>query len=59
MPREKIKSLIEDNSGEVLNSVSKKTTYLIAGEKTGSKLEKAKKLNIKILNKEEFLKLLS
>ncbi len=59
MPREKIKSLIEENSGEVLNSVSKKTTYLIAGEKAGSKLEKAKKLNIKILNKEKFLKLLS
>ena len=58
LSRENLKNLIEENSGKVLNSISSKTNYLIAGEKSGSKLEKAKKLNIKILSKEDFLNLL-
>ena len=48
---EKVKSL----GGKVSNSISKKTSYLVAGDKTGSKLIKAEKLGVKILNEQEFL----
>ena len=58
LSREDLKNLIEENSGKVLSAISSKTNYLIAGEKAGSKLEKAKKLNVKIINKEEFLNLI-
>lgn len=56
--RDDIKNLIEKNSGKVLNSISKKVDYLIAGEKAGSKLEKAKENNIKIINLKEFMNIL-
>ena len=45
--------------GKVTSSVSKNTDYVVAGESAGSKLEKAKSLNVKILNEVEFLKLFS
>ncbi|ABR31356.1 NAD-dependent DNA ligase LigA [Thermosipho melanesiensis] len=57
--REEIKKIIEENGGKVSNSVSSKTNFLIAGEEPGSKLEKAKRLNIKIISEEDFLKLIS
>ncbi|PZC49196.1 MAG: DNA ligase (NAD+) [Chloroflexi bacterium] len=50
----KIKSL----GGSVTGSVSKKTTYLVAGEEPGSKLEKAQELNIPVLNERGFLDLM-
>ncbi|MBD3244926.1 MAG: NAD-dependent DNA ligase LigA, partial [Candidatus Moranbacteria bacterium] len=56
--REQLKSLIRDHNGQVISSVSPTTDYLIVGDKPGSKLEKAKKLNVSILNKDGFLKLL-
>jgi len=40
-------------------SINKKTNYLVAGDKSGSKLNKAKSLNIKILNEDEFLNLIN
>lgn len=46
---------IEANGGTVASGVSKKTTHLLAGEKAGSKLEKAQKLGVTIVNEEEFL----
>lgn len=52
--KEKIKAL----GGEVSESVSKKTTAVIAGESAGSKLEKAQKLGISVLDEEGFIKLL-
>ena len=50
--------MIENNGGKISGSVSKKTNFVIAGDEAGSKLEKAKELNIKILSEEDFLSLL-
>jgi len=58
MSREQAKEKIRELGGEVSGTVSKKTDYVVAGENPGSKYEKAKKLNIKILNEKEFLKLI-
>lgn len=57
-PRNHFVSIIEENSGSVSESVSKKTSYVLVGLDAGSKLEKAQKLGIKILNEKEFYKLL-
>jgi len=54
LPREFFVKVIEDNGGKVSGSVSKNTDYLLAGEKAGSKLAKAKSLGVQILNEEEF-----
>ena len=53
------KEVINKYGGSTTNSISKKTDFLIAGVGAGSKLEKAKKLNIKILNEQEFLKFIN
>ena len=53
------RSLIDKNSGINTSSISKKTSYLIAGENMGpSKREKAEKLGIPIISEDEFLSLL-
>jgi len=49
---------IEKRGGKVANIVTSKTTYLLAGESAGSKLDKANKLKIKIINEKEFTKML-
>lgn len=51
--------LIEDNGGEVASSVSKNVGLVLAGEDAGSKLEKAQKLGIRIIDEEEFKRMLS
>jgi len=56
--RDYFKDLIEGNGGKVSGSISSKTDYLLAGSEAGSKLTNAEKLNVKILNEEEFLDLL-
>ena len=57
--RAEVKSLIEENSGSTVSTVSNKLNYLIIGEKpTKRKVESAKELKIKIINQEEFLKML-
>jgi DNA ligase (NAD+) len=58
MTREEAASAIERLGGKVAGSVSKKTSYLVAGEEAGSKLEKAKGLGIPILDEEEFKRLI-
>lgn len=58
MTREEAKKRIREEGGEVSEVVSKKTDFVIAGDNPGSKLEKAKKLSVKIINEEEFLKML-
>ncbi|MGI8957507.1 MAG: NAD-dependent DNA ligase LigA [Chthoniobacterales bacterium] len=57
-PREQIAEQIVGQGGKVSGSVSKKTSYVLAGEEAGSKLEKARKLGIRILSEAEFRKLL-
>ena len=57
--REEAADMIRAQGGKVSGSVSAKTTYLLAGEEAGSKLDKAQKLGVKILNEEEFRNLLS
>jgi len=53
-PREKFDELIRTNGGRVTASVSKKTSYLLAGEDAGSKLDKARKLGVQIVDEEKF-----
>ncbi|MEX0611846.1 MAG: NAD-dependent DNA ligase LigA [Pirellulales bacterium] len=56
--REEIELLVEQHGGRATASVSKSTDYLIAGEKAGSKLDKARKLGVKIISEAEFEKLI-
>lgn len=53
-PRDEIKEEIEGLGGNVTGSVTKKTDYVIAGEKAGSKLIKATELGIRVLTEEEY-----
>ena len=57
-PRSHFKGLIESRGGKVAGSVSSKTNYLVAGEKAGSKLARAEKLGVKILDEERLAVLL-
>lgn len=57
--RDEYKKLIEQNGGKNVSSISKKTDFVFAGENMGpSKLQKAQDLGIKIINEEEFLKMI-
>ncbi len=58
-PRPVFAEMIKERGGKVSGSVSKKTNYLLAGEKAGSKLVKAEKLGVKVINEEEFNKLIN
>ena len=58
MSRKEASQLIESHGGKVTSSVSKKTSYVLAGEEAGSKLEKAQQLGIPILTEEEFLQMI-
>ncbi len=57
-PRETLAETIRQNGGRVSTAVSKKTTYLLAGEEAGSKLEKARQLGIQVIGESEFKRLL-
>ena len=52
--------MIEKNGGKNVGSVSKSTTFILAGENMGpSKLEKAQKMGVPLMNEDEFLAMLS
>jgi DNA ligase (NAD+) len=59
MTREEAKAAIESRGGRVTSSVSKKTSYVVAGKDPGSKLDKAKELGVKDLGEEDFRRLLA
>jgi DNA ligase (NAD+) len=57
--RDELKEMIEQNGGKNVGSISKNTSYVLAGENMGpSKLEKANQLGVKIISENEFLKIL-
>ncbi len=56
--REEAQARIERAGGTVTDSVSKKTSYLVVGADPGSKLDRARKLKVPILNEDEFLKII-
>jgi DNA ligase (NAD+) len=58
MDRESAKEKIRAQGGDASESVSKKTSYLVAGAEPGSKFDKAQKLGVEIIDEKEFLKLL-
>lgn len=58
LSREEAKEKIRALGGSVSESISKKTSFVVAGETPGSKYEQAKKLGVKILNEDEFLSIL-
>jgi len=59
LSRAKVKERIKELGGKVSENINKNTDFLILGKNPGSKLEKAKKLNIKIINEKEFLLLIT
>ncbi len=58
LSRKDASDIIEKNGGKTSSSVSKKTTYVLAGEEAGSKLDKANALGVKVITEEEFLQML-
>ena len=59
LSRDEAEKLIRDNGGKASSSVSKKTSYVLAGEKAGSKLDKANSLGIPVITEEEFIKMIN
>jgi DNA ligase (NAD+) len=58
-PRDELAELIVKHGGKVSGSVSKKTSFVLAGAEAGSKLQKARELEIKVISEEDFRKMLA
>ena len=58
LERREAEAMIERLGGKAAGSVSKKTSYVLAGENAGSKLTKARELGIPVINEEEFFQLI-
>jgi DNA ligase (NAD+) len=52
--REEAAAIIEQNGGKVAGSVSKSTTYVLAGDAAGAKLAKARSLGVRVITEDEF-----
>ncbi len=59
MTRDEASALIKQNGGKVAGSVSKKTSYVVAGEEAGSKLTKAKDLGVTVIDEAELLRMIN
>jgi len=59
LSRDGAEKLITENGGKAASSVSKKTSYVLAGEKAGSKLDKANRLGVPVITEEEFLNMIN
>jgi DNA ligase (NAD+) len=59
LKREEAKAMVEEAGGKVAGSVSKKTSFVVAGEEAGSKLDKAKELGVEVIDEEELLRRLA
>jgi len=59
MTRQEAKVLIEDHGGKVSSSVSKRTSYVVAGDSPGSKLQQAEKMDVPILDEDGLQRLIN
>ncbi len=57
-PRDEFKVMVEGHGGKVSSAISGSTSYLLAGEKAGSKMQKAEKLGVKVIDEQQFLELI-
>ena len=58
-PRKEVELLIRSAGGKVVSSVSNRLDYLISGEAAGSKLEKATRLQVTVLNEDQFMEMIA
>ncbi len=57
LSRDEVKRIVEERGGRVASSVSRQTGMVVVGDKPGSKVDKARELEVKIITEEDFLKL--
>ena len=57
--RKELEIMIENAGGRITSSISSKTTFLVVGDKPGSKLQKAHQLGVKIITEKDLIKILS
>ena len=58
MTRDEAKTLIDQNGGKCSGSVSRKTSYVLAGEEAGSKLTKAQQLGVTVISQQQLIEMI-